>query len=253
MYEFSGKSGIVTGAAMGIGKSMSQCFARAGAAVVVADINEEAGQKTVAEIQALGGKAVFQRCDVSNASDVKALIAAAVSTYGALDFAVNNAAIELETTPLTDVPEDIIDRLFAVNLKGMIFCLQEEIKQMAAQGKGAICNVSSMNAMRPQPNSSVYTATKAAVIGLTKNAAIEAASQGVRINALCPGGTETPMMQEQLKRVPVPKQDIMNALSLIGRFAQPEEIAKAALWLCSDDASFTYGHAMVVDGGYTAR
>lgn len=253
MANYQGKAGLVTGASKGIGRGTALCFAEAGAAVAVADIDEEEGQKTVDLISQSGGKAIFCLCDVSKADDVKRMVATTVDTFGSLDFAVNNAAIELEKTPLTGVTADIFDKLMAVNVKGVFFCLQQEILQMSKQGSGAICNIASINAYRPQPNASVYTATKAAVVGMTRNAAMEAASQGVRINAICPGATDTPMMAEQLKRVSAPKEVIIDSLSLIGRFARPEEIGKAALWICSDDASFVYGHALAVDGGYLAR
>jgi NAD(P)-dependent dehydrogenase (short-subunit alcohol dehydrogenase family) len=251
--SFKGMAGLVTGGGSGMGRAMCLEFARAGARVVVADINERGGRETLAQIHAEGGTASFLRCDVSVEADVVALVRCVVDSYGALDFAVNNAAVELERGPLVEVPEAVFDRLVAVNVKGVFFCMQQEIRQMATQGRGAIVNIASMNAFRPQPCQSVYTATKHAVLGLTRNAAIEAATQGIRINAICPGAIDTPMLQEARERLGIPMETVIANLSLIGRIGRPEEVAKAALWLCSDDASYTYGHALAVDGGYLGR
>lgn len=253
MNNYTDKAGLVTGAASGIGRGIALAFAQAGAKVLVADIDRAGGEATVELIRQAGGQAWFQPCDVSLARDVAALVTRVVEAHGRLDFAVNNAAVELEKTPLTEVPEAVFDRLMAVNVKGVFFCLQQQIRQMALQGKGAIVNIASVNAYRPQHQQSVYTASKHAVLGLTRNAAVEAAAAGVRINAICPGAIETPMLEESLRNAPISREDVIARMSLNGRFGRPEEIAKAALWLCSDDASFTYGHALAVDGGYLAR
>jgi NAD(P)-dependent dehydrogenase (short-subunit alcohol dehydrogenase family) len=254
MYEgYKGKAGLVTGGGSGMGRAMCIEFARAGASVVIADVNEKGGQETLAEIDAAGGKAQFLRCDVSVEADVVALVQTVQDSFGSLDFAVNNAAIELERSPLIDITADVFDRLYAVNVKGVFFCMQQEMRAMAKQGRGAIVNIASMNAFRPQPCQSLYTATKHAVLGLTRNAAIEAAPLGIRINAICPGAIDTPMLQAARTRQNIPMEAIVQNLSLIDRIGRPEEVAKAALWLCSDDASYTYGHALAVDGGYLAR
>ena len=254
MYAgYQGKSGLVTGGGSGMGRAMCIEFARAGARVVIADVNEKGGRETLAEIEAAGGTAQFLRCDVSVEANVVALVKTVQDSYGSLDFAVNNAAIELERSPLIEVTEDVFDRLYAVNVKGVFFCMQQEMRAMAGQGRGAIVNIASMNSFRPQPCQSLYTSTKHAVLGLTRNAAIEAAQLGIRINAICPGAIDTPMLQAARERQNLPMELIVQNLSLLDRIGRPEEVAKAALWLCSDDASYTFGHALAVDGGYLAR
>lgn len=253
MHDYTSKAGLITGACSGIGRGIALAFAQAGGRVVVADIDSCGGEETVRLIHEAGGQALFQRCDVSLAADVEALINTVLAYYGTLDFAINNAAVELEKTALTEVPEAIYDRIMAVNVKGVFLCLQEQIRQMARQGQGAIVNIASVNAHRPQYHQSVYTASKHAVLGLTRNAAIEAAAAGVRINAICPGAIETPMLEASLNQANLPRQDVIERMSLNGRFGRPHDIAQAALWLCSEDASFTYGHALAIDGGYLAR
>lgn len=253
MHDYQNKAGLITGAGSGIGRGIALAFAQAGARVVVADIDSAGGEETVRLIHEAGGKALFHHCDVSRAADVAALIDKVVTNYGTLDFAVNNAAVELEKTELIEVPEAIFDRIMAVNVKGVFLCLQQQIRQMTRQGRGAIVNIASVNAFRPQHHQSIYTASKHAVLGLTRNAAIEAAAAGVRVNAICPGAIETPMLEASLSQISIPRLEVIERMSLNGRFGRPEDIAKAALWLCSEDASFTYGHALAVDGGYLAR
>lgn len=254
MHDFyKNKAGLITGAGSGMGRAMALEFARAGARVVVADVDEKGGRETVERIRDGGGEALFLLTDVAVETDVGAMVRCALENYGQLDFAVNNAAVELEQTPFTEVSSDIFDRLMAVNVKGVFYCLQHEVRQMAKQGHGAIVNIASVNAYRPQYHQTVYTSTKHAVLGMTRNAAIEAAPLGVRINAICPGAIETPMLEASLHKAPVSRGEVAAMMSLNGRFGRPKEIAKAALWLCSDDASFTYGHALAVDGGYLAR
>lgn len=252
-YDYSDKVGLVTGAGSGIGRAIAMAFAKSGARVLVADINRANGEATVEMIRQSGGEAWFQVCDVSVASDVESMIQGVVKAHGRLDFAVNNAAVELEKTSLVDVPEEVFDRLVAVNVKGVFLCMQHQIRQMALQRKGAIVNITSVNSFRPQPHQTVYTGSKHAVLGMTRNAAMECASSGVRINAISPGAIETPMLEQSLANSPIPRDAIIDRMSLNGRFGRPEEIARAALWLCSDDASYTYGHALSVDGGYLAR
>jgi NAD(P)-dependent dehydrogenase (short-subunit alcohol dehydrogenase family) len=253
---YQDKAGLVTGSGSGMGRAMAIAFAAAGAKVLVTDVNVKGGEETVATILKAGGKAKFLHSDASSAAAVQAMVAAVVAEHGRLDFAVNNAAIEVDTGPLADCPDDAFDRLVAVNIKGVFLCMKHEIRQMLKQGGGAIVNIASTNAFRPQLNMSVYTATKHAVVGLTRNAAIEYAAAGIRINAICPGAIDTPMLQAALGRfegMNIPREQILGQMSLINRPGRPEEVAKAALWLCSDDASFTYGHALAVDGGYLAR
>lgn len=253
---YQGKSGLVTGSGSGMGRAMAIAFAAAGASVLVTDVNVQGGEETVATITQAGGVARFLRSDVSSAAAVETMVATAVSAFGRLDFAVNNAAVEVNTGPLADCPDDAFDRLVAVNIKGVFLCMKHEIRQMLKQGGGAIVNIASINGFRPQPMQSVYTGTKHAVVGLTRNAAIEYAAAGIRINAICPGAIDTPMLQAALGRLEamnIPLEPVMAQMSLVNRPGRPEEIAKAALWLCSDDASFTYGHTLAVDGGYLAR
>ena len=170
------------------------------------------------------------------------------------DCAVNGAAIELERERLYEVEEETFERIIAVNLKSIFLCMKYELRQLLAQGTGgAIVNIASTNSYRPQPHQSAYSASKHGVLGITRNAAIDYAQDGIRINAICPGAIDTPMLRAAIERRGRDPQDVADRLSLLGRFGTPEEIAKAALWLCSDDASFTVGHALAVDGGYLAR
>jgi NAD(P)-dependent dehydrogenase (short-subunit alcohol dehydrogenase family) len=253
---YQGKSGLVTGGGAGMGRAMAIAFAAAGAKVLVTDVNVKGGKETVAAIRKAGGEAKFLRTDVSNARDVEAMVAAIVADYGKLDFAVNNAGVDCEGAPLADVDDKMFDKVVGINLKGVFLCMKHEIRQMVKQGSGAIVNIGSINSFRPQPGLSVYTATKHGVVGMTRNAAVDYAAKGVRINAICPGAIDTPMLEAGMKRLKghkVTKEQALGALSLLGRAGMPEEIAKAALWLCSDEASFTYGHALAIDGGYLAR
>lgn len=253
MQDFSEKSALVTGAGSGIGRGIALAFARAGARVAVSDVDVAGGEETVGLIQRAGGQAVFYRCEVSSATEVRSLVQSIVEDTGKLDFAINNAAVGMETDELPDVPEVIFDRIMGVNVKGVFLCLQHEIRQMLQQGHGAIVNIASVNSYRPQNRQSVYTASKHAVLGLTRNAAIDMAGSGIRINAIAPGAIETPMLAAALRNAPAGRDQVIDKMSLIGRLGQPDDVAKAALWLCSDDASFTYGHTLAVDGGYLSR
>ena len=249
---FTDKTVIVTGGAGGMGRSIALAFSAAGARVVVADFQVEGGEETASLVREQGGEAIFVRTDVSKSDDVAAMVRAAVDTFGGLNFAVNAAAIEFETVNLADLPDEDFDRMIAVNLRSIFLCMKHEIKAMPPAG-GAIVNIASTNSYRPQPHQSAYTASKYGVLGLTKSAAIDYAPLGVRINAICPGAIETPMLLGAIEARGRDKQEVANRLSLIGRFGQPDEIASAALWLCSEASSFTIGHALAVDGGYLAR
>ena len=253
MSDFTGKVALVTGGSGGMGRAITLAFAGAGAAVLVADRAVEGGEETVDLVRKAGGTAQFVATDVADGDSVRAMVAAAVDSFGTLDCAVNAAAIEGETERLADLEDDLFDRIIAVNLRSVYLCMKHEIRAMLASGGGTIVNIGSTNSFRPQPMQSAYTASKHGVIGLTRSAAIDYASRGIRINAICPGSIDTPMLRNAIERRGRDEADVIKRLSLIGRFGQPSEIAKAALWLCSDDSSFTIGHALAVDGGYLAR
>lgn len=251
--QFDGKVALVTGGASGIGRATSFAFAREGARVVVSDVDSDGGNHTVERIRDLGGEAAFVRADVSQPEDVAELIRATVQTYGRLHFAYNNAGIEGPLTPLHDYPDDAFDRVIAINLKGVWLCLKHEIKQLLAQGGGgAIVNTASVAGLRGAAIISAYSASKHGVVGLTKSAAQLYAGAGIRVNAVCPGVIDTPMVDRAdtatgggFSANSVPRQPL-------GRKGRPEEIAATVVWLCSDAASFVTGAAMPVDGGMTA-
>jgi glucose 1-dehydrogenase len=252
--SFEGKVAIVTGGGGGMGQATAIAFAEAGAQVIVAEVSEVAGRHTVESITAAGRTAAFVKTDVSSATSVEAMVATAFDLYGSLDCAVNMAAIEFETGPLAELAEDDFERMIDVNLKSVFLCMKYEIRAMQSTGKGgAIVNIGSTNSFRPQPNQPAYTASKFGVLGLTKQAAIDYARAGIRINMIAPGSIDTPMLRNAIERRHGDEADVMRRLSLIGRFGYPSEIAKAALWLCCDESSFTIGHALAVDGGYLAR
>ena len=252
---FDGRSAIVTGGAGGMGRAIALAFAAAGAKVTVADLAEEGGQETAAAVQAAGGTAQFVRTNVALDADVKAMVEAAVNAYGGLDFAVNAAAIEFEVDFLADLAESDWDRMIDVNLKSVFLSMKHEINAMLVTGRegAAIVNIASTNSYRPQPHQSAYTASKFGVLGLTKSAAVDYAPKGIRINAICPGAIDTPMLRGAMEARGRNPQDVADRLSLLSRFGTPDEIAAAALWLCSGAAGFTIGHALAVDGGYLAR
>ena len=244
-YDFGGKVALVTGASGGIGRATALGFAASGAAVVVSDVNDAGGEETVALIVAAGGKAVYQRCNVAEGAEVKALVARAVSEYGRLDFAHNNAGIEAKTVPLAQVESDNWRKVIDVNLSSVFYCLKAEIPVMVQQGGGAIVNTASAAGLIGGFNLSVYTAAKHGVVGLTKAAAMDYATHGVRINSLCPGAIDTPF----LAQLPKPFLNRLIFGTPMTRLGQPEEMAQAVLWLCSDAASYVTGHALSVDGG----
>jgi NAD(P)-dependent dehydrogenase (short-subunit alcohol dehydrogenase family) len=251
-YDFTGQVALVTGAGSGMGLSTAQAFAEAGAAVVLADINEAALRAATDGLTAVGHRALGVTCDVSDEDQVAALVERAVATFGRLDMAFNNAGIQAPPSDAADEPADVFDRVNAINLRGVWACMKHELRQMRAQGSGAIVNCSSLGGLVGLPSRAAYHASKHGVIGLTKSAALEYAPRGIRINAICPGTIETPMVAAMIAKGELNVPEAV-ANQPIGRLGRAEEIAAAVLWLCSPGASFVLGVALPVDGGYTAR
>jgi len=252
MPDLQDGTAIVTGASGGIGEAAAKRFAEAGANVVVADVKVEDGEATVADIVDAGGAATFVETDVSDPDDVAAMVETAVDTYGGLDYAFNNAGIEGERGATADQPLDNWARVIDVNLKGVFLGMRAEIPAMLDDGGGAIVNTSSIAGQVAFAEISPYVASKHGVIGLTKNAAVEYSGQGVRVNAVCPGVIETPMVAQSREENPEMMEQVSRATP-IGRIGQPEEIGDAAVWLCSEEASFVTGEAMTIDGGYVSQ
>lgn len=252
-----GKVALVTGGASGIGRATALTFAREGAKLVVADMNEEGGRQTVHMIAENGGNAIFTQVDVSHTTEVEAMISKTVETYGRLDCAHNNAGISgigIAGTqrPLTaEYPEERWHQVIAINLTGVWLCMKYEIQQMLQQGGGAVVNTASIAGLVGLPGASAYVASKHGVVGLTKTTALEYAKSGIRVNCVCPGYIQTPMTLPGMSDPA--RLERMIAAAPIGRVGEPEEIAEAVVWLCSDAASFVTGHAMTVDGGYVAQ
>ena len=244
-YDFSGKVALVTGGASGLGRATVEAFGASGASVVFGDINREAGERYAEELTSAGRKVEFYEVDVAAEESVKALVARTVERFGGLDIAHNNAGIEADTVPLAEAPSDNWRRVLDVNVSSVFYCLKAEIPHMIARGGGAIVNTASISGLIGGYRLAAYTATKHAVIGLTKGAAIDYASKGVRINSLCPGAIDTPFIAE----IPRPMLDRLLFGTPMGRLGQASEMARAVLWLCSDDASYVTGHALAVDGG----
>lgn len=247
-----GRSALITGAASGIGAEAAMVFAGHGARVLLCDIDEEGGRETEERVKRNGGEAFFVRADVSSARDVAALVRDAVDRFGRLDCALNNAGTDGVTSPLHEATEENWHHVLDVNLKGVWLCMKYEIAQMLESGSGAIVNVSSVAGLKGfEMGLSAYIAAKHGVVGLTRAAALEYATQGIRVNAVCPGGVRTAMLDHAIRQGIV-TEDQAGAFQPMRRLAEPAEIAQTAAWLCSDAASFVTGHAMAVDGGITA-
>ncbi|HEY3277826.1 MAG TPA: SDR family oxidoreductase [Syntrophorhabdaceae bacterium] len=249
--NFTGKVAFITGAASGIGEATALAFAREGASVVVADVSEQRNQETARVIEEQGGRALAIRCDVMRAEDVKAALDKTVEAFGRLDIAFNNAGVEpKKVSPTAEVEEEEWDRIIDIDLRGVFLCMKYEIPLMLKQGGGAIVNTSSGAGIIGIKGNPAYTAAKHGVIGLTRSAALDYAASNIRINAVCPGYIDTPMMTRFTGGTPEGRAKVISE-EPIRRMGQPEEIANAVLWLCSEAASFVVGHAMVVDGGQT--
>jgi NAD(P)-dependent dehydrogenase (short-subunit alcohol dehydrogenase family) len=248
--NFTGKVAFVTGAGTGIGRATALAFAREGANVVVADISERNIQEMARLIEELGGRVLAVTCDVTRTEDVKAALDKTIETFGRLDFAFNNAGVAQKLAPAAELDEAEWDRIVNTNLRGVFLCLKHEIPLMLKQGGGAIVNTSSSAGVKGFKSQAAYVAAKHGVVGLTRAAALDYAPQNIRINAVCPGIINTPMMERFTGGTAEGRERVI-AQEPVGRMGQPEEIAKAVLWLCSDAASFVVGHAMVVDGGQT--
>jgi NAD(P)-dependent dehydrogenase (short-subunit alcohol dehydrogenase family) len=242
---------LVTGGASGIGKAAALAFAAEGAILTIADI-APGGEETARAARDEGAQAAFARCDISAASEVEALIESIVARHGRLDCAFNNAGVEGPLVPMAEVPEELWDRIVGIDLKGVWLCLKYEVRQMMRQGRGAIVNTSSTAGICGTPGYSPYTAAKHGVVGLTRSVALQCAKSGVRVNAVCPGLTDTPMMDRILGGDREMEKLFVGGTPL-GRKARPEEIARAAVWLCSDEASFVTGAILPVDGGAFAQ
>jgi len=248
------KVAIVTGAGneKGIGRATALAFAAAGATVVVADINDEGGRDTVGLIEAAGGTALFVDADVSKTSDIQEMVSTTMDRYGRLDYAHNNAGIEGGVSSTVDTSEETWDQTISINLKGVWLCMKYEIPAMLASGGGAIVNTSSIAGLIGTPGLPAYTASKFGVVGLTKGAAVEYAQENIRVNCVNPGVINTLMVERLFEENPEMAAGITAATPL-GRVGEPEEIADAVVWLCSDKASFVTGQAFAIDGGYTTQ
>ena len=248
--QFAGRVAFITGAGSGIGRASALAFAAQGAAVTASDNAERDLHETARLIEAQGGSVLPVRCDVTRGDDVAAAVAAAVRQFGRLDFAFNNAGIEQPPAPVHDIDDEQWDRIIDVNLRGVFYGMKHEVPAMLATGGGAIVNTSSGAGVVGIAGQSAYAASKHAVIGLTKAAALDYAAAGIRVNAVCPGIIETPMMDRFSGGTEEGRQRVIGQ-EPVGRMGRPEEIASAVLWLCSDLGAFTVGHALVVDGGQT--
>ncbi|MAA71956.1 MAG: short chain dehydrogenase [Bermanella sp.] len=251
MQIFTDKVAIITGASAGIGKATAIAFAQNGAKVVVADINQQDGEAVVNEITQAGGTAMFVPCDVTNDQQVMSLVDATLEAYGKLDIAFNNAGIEIEQSKLADGEESVFDKIMDVNVKGVWRCMKYQIPAMLKNGSGSIVNTASVAGLGAAPKMAIYSASKHAVIGLTKSAAVEYGKKGIRVNAVCPAVIDTEMFRRAAESDPR-KAEFVAGMHPVGRIGKVEEIAEAVMYLCSSNSGFTTGIALPVDGGHTA-
>ena len=251
-YDFTGQVALVTGAASGMGLTTARAFAQAGASVALADVDADRVTAAAMELTAAGHTVIGVPCDVSNESEVAALVHTTVARFGRLDMAFNNAGVMVPPSDAADEDIAVFERVNAINLRGVWACMKHELAHMRTQGTGAIVNCSSLGGLVGLPGRAAYHASKHGVIGLTRSAALEYAPRGIRINAVCPGTIETPMVASMINKGEL-EMEAAIANQPIGRLGQPEEIAAAVLWLCSPGASFVIGVALPVDGGYTAQ
>lgn len=252
VYDFKGQVALVTGAAKGMGLATARAFAANGASVVVADLDGDLANREAQQIVLEGGIAMGVACDVVDEAQVAALVDRAVAEYGQLDMAFNNAGIQVPPSDAADEPLDSFEQVTRVNQRGVWACMKHELRVMRGQGSGAIVNCSSLGGLVGLPRRASYHGTKHAVIGMTRSAGVEYAPRGIRINAVCPGTIDTPMVQDMLEGQSDAMAEIMKQQP-IGRLGRAEEVAAAVLWLCSPAASFVIGVALPVDGGFTAH
>ncbi len=248
----SQKIAIITGGSSGIGRVTAVALAKEGARVVIAARRAKEGEETVRLVKEAGSEGIFVKTDVANEDDVKSLVEKTIKTYGRLDYAFNNAGIAEDPTPFVDQPSTVFDNIMNINVKGVWLSMKYEIPQMLKNGGGAIVNMSSAAGVIAPAQMPIYAASKHAVLGVTKSAALEYAKSGIRINAIAPGAIETDMYEQVVgnnKQV----QEVLNTMQPIGRIGKPEEIANAVVWLLSDRASFVTGHTLLVDGGMVSR
>ena len=248
--SFAGKAALVTGAGKGMGLATAKAFSEAGAAVLLADIDEDSVLKAAGELLKSGHKAIGMRCDVADEAEVKAAVEKTVASFGRLDAAYNNAGIQSLVTDTADLTSEEWDRVFNVNLRGVFLCMKYELMQMRRQGSGAIVNCSSIGGLIGLPGRAAYHAAKHGVLGLTKSAALEYAPRGIRINAVCPGTIRTPMVEDMFTSGDLSEEDVVK-LAPINRLGEASEIADAVLWLCSPMSAYVIGQSITVDGGYT--
>ncbi|WP_250495081.1 glucose 1-dehydrogenase [Caballeronia sp. GAWG1-1] len=250
--NFHGRVALVTGAASGMGLATAKAFAKAGASVALADVNGNAAQAAADELKAAGFKAIGISCDVADISQAESMVHQTVSTFGRLDAAFNNAGVQSPVAETADAEPGDYDFVMGVNLRGIWNCMKFELQQMRSQGSGAIVNNSSLGGLVGIAGRGIYHASKHGVVGLTKSVGLECAPQGIRVNAICPGIIETPMVAGMLKSQPSAMAELMKEVP-IGRLGRAEEIADAVLWLCGPTSTFVIGHALPIDGGYTVR